>query len=229
MKTTYLLFLTMVWAVLPPGQIEAVPELVVSRLKSLEFPGPLPWGEGVPRSRCTSSGGGRVRGHWGPASQPTSSESSANPASGHPGDPDALHRDAAPADDGRHQAGGKASDERRNYGRASNPNHPSGSANLIKANRPKQLPNGRQRSLSGNALHRPGPDKSGGAAKGGLIPNETVHSALPVRTSSVVRPTPLSLNDVHHRSPNPAVVGGSSNLRSSNAGAINGTRMNRKP
>jgi hypothetical protein len=101
--------------------------------------------------------------------------------------------------------------------------------NLIKANRPKQLPNGRQRSLSGNALHQPGSDKSGGAARGGLIPNETVHSALPVRTSSIVRPTALSLNNVRHRGPNAAVVGGSPNSHSRSAAEINGTRMNRKP
>jgi hypothetical protein len=34
---------------------------------------------------------------------------------------------------------------------------------------------------------------------------------------------------VRHRNPNPAVVGASPNSRSSNTGAINGTRMNRKP
>ena len=78
-------------------------------------------------------------------------------------------------------------------------------------------------------LHQPGSVKPTGAAKGGLIPNETVNNALPVRMSSVVRPTVPSLNNVRHRSPNPAVVGGSPNLHSSNTGAINGTRMNRKP
>jgi hypothetical protein len=93
----------------------------------------------------------------------------------------------------------------------------------------KELPNSRQRSLPGNVLHQASSNKSGGAAKGGLTPNETVHNALPVRTSSVVRPATPSLNNVRHRGPNPAVVGGSPNLHSSNAGAINGTRMNRKP
>ena len=78
-------------------------------------------------------------------------------------------------------------------------------------------------------LHQPGSDKSGGAAKGGLIQNETVHNALPVRPSSVVRPTAPSLNNVRHRGPNPAVIGGSANSDRRNTGAINGTRMNRKP
>jgi hypothetical protein len=93
--------------------------------------------------------------------------------------------------------------------------------------RPKQLPNSRHRSMPGNALHQPGSNKSGGAAVGGLIPHETVNNALPVRTPSVVRPTVPALNNVRHRSPNPAVVGGSAPSHSSNTGAINGTRMNR--
>jgi hypothetical protein len=52
---------------------------------------------------------------------------------------------------------------------------------------------------------------------------------LAARTPSVVRPTVPSFNNVRHRSPNPAVVGGSPSSHSSNSGAINGTRMNRKP
>jgi hypothetical protein len=78
-------------------------------------------------------------------------------------------------------------------------------------------------------LHQPGSNKSGGAAKAGLIRNETVNMALPVRTPSVVRPTVRSFNNVRHRGPNPAVVAGSVNSDSRNTGAINGTRMNRKP
>ena len=98
-----------------------------------------------------------------------------------------------------------------------------------KVNRPKQLPNSRQRSMPANALHQPGSDKFGGAAKGGLIPNETINNAWVVRTPSVIRSTAPSFNNMRHRSPNPAVVGASPNSHSSNTGAINGTRMNRKP
>ena len=104
-----------------------------------------------------------------------------------------------------------------------------------KANRPKQLPNSRRRSIPGNAmnLHQPGSDKSGAAAKGGLIQNETANNALPVRPPSAVRPRQRvspSLNNVRHRGPNPAVIGGSAgNSNSRNTGAINGTRMHRKP
>ena len=123
----------------------------------------------------------------------------------------------------------KASHEQRDHGRASDMNHPPSRTSLTKANRPQQLPNSRQRSRPGNALHQPGPDKSAGAAKGGLIRNEAVNIALAVRTPSVVRPTVPALNNVRHRSPNPAVVAGSVNSDSRNTGAINGTRMNRRP
>jgi hypothetical protein len=93
----------------------------------------------------------------------------------------------------------------------------------------KPLPNSRQRSISGNALRQPSLNKSGGAATGGLIPNQTVRNALPVRISSVVRPTVPTFNNVRHRSPNPAVLGGSPNFHRSNTGTINGARINRRP
>jgi hypothetical protein len=78
-------------------------------------------------------------------------------------------------------------------------------------------------------LHHPGSDKFGRAAKGGLIQNETVNKALAVRTPSVVRPTVPSFNNVRHRGPNPAVIGGSTNSNRRNNGTINGTHMNRRP
>ena len=108
-------------------------------------------------------------------------------------------------------------------------NHPPRRASLTKVNRPKQLPRSRQRYLPGNALHQPASNKPGGAAKGGLIPNETVNNALAARTPSAVRPAVPWLNNVRHRSANPAVVVGSPGSHGSNTGAINGTRMNRKP
>jgi len=152
--------------------------------------------------------------------------SSANPASGHPGD---TERTASPRD-GRYQTRREASDEQRNRGPASGPNHSLSRANLTKVSRPKPLPNRGQHSLPGNAMnfHRPSLGKPSGAATGGLIPNGTLSKASPVRMSSVVRTTVPSFNNVRHRGPNPAVVAGSVNANTRNAGAINGTRMNRK-
>ena len=134
---------------------------------------------------------------------------------------------------------GNPSKEQRYPRHASDKNHPRNRASLTVANHPMQLPNGRTRSIPGNAasLHQPGSGKSGAAAKAGLIHNVTASNAMPVRPPGTVRPTAttlnpslnLSPNNVRHRGPNPAVVGGSANLTSSNTGAINGTRMHRKP
>jgi hypothetical protein len=159
------------------------------------------------------------------ASKPTSSARAANTntTSGHPGDAE----NAASPRDGRHPPDGKT--EERDHGRASGTNHPPRWASLTKANRPQQLPNRRQRPIPGDALHQPGEDQAAGAAKGGLIPNQTVNSASPVRTSSVVRPTGPVLDNLRHRTPNPAVVGASPNSHSGHTGEISGTRMNRKP
>jgi hypothetical protein len=77
-------------------------------------------------------------------------------------------------------------------------------------------------------VYRPGSDKSGGAAKSGFIRKETVNNALAVRAPNVVRPTGPLLDNVRHRGPNPAVVGGSLNSHGTNTGTINGTRMNHR-
>jgi hypothetical protein len=162
-----------------------------------------------------------------PASQQTSPQSAAKTVSDDPRDGE----HAAPADDGKHQKDGKPSDEQRGHRHASDKNHPRSRASLTKANRPKQVPNNRERSTSGNAmnLHQPGSAKSGGAAKDGLMQNETLNNALPVRPPTVVRPTVPLRTNVRHRSANPAVIGGSATSDRRNTVAINGTHMNRRP
>jgi hypothetical protein len=121
---------------------------------------------------------------------------------------------------------------------ASDKNHPHSRAGLIAANRSKQLPTSRKRPLTPNAasLRQPALARSGGAAKGGSIQNQTTNRALPIRPTSV-RPSAASLNpslnplpnNVCHRGPNAPVVGGSANSGNSNTGAINGTGMHRRP
>ena len=162
-----------------------------------------------------------------PVSQQASPESAATTESHHPGD--TLH--GSPPASAKDQKDGKPSDEEGHAHHISEKNLGRSRASFTKANRSTQFPNNRERSPSGNAMNfrQQAFAKSGGAAKGGLIQNETVNNALPVRTSRVVRPTVPSLNNVRHRGPNPALVGGSANLHSRNTGAINGTGMNRKP
>ena len=134
---------------------------------------------------------------------------------------------------------GNPSKEQRSPRHASDKNLPRSRASLTPANNPEQLPKGRKRSIPGKAanLHQPGSGKSGAATKGGLIQNGTASNAMSVRPPGTVRPTTATLNpsfnNVRHRGPNSGVVGGSAggsaNLNSSNTGAINGTRMHRKP
>jgi hypothetical protein len=174
-------------------------------------------------------------------SQQTSAESSAHeksakPASARPHD-EVSHDPGrvAAVQSGKPQNGGISADKPPDHRQASSRNHPRSHAGLTTANRPKQLPISRKGSLPGNAmnLHPPGSDKSGGAAKGGFIQNEKVNRALTARPTGVARSTVASLNplsnNVRHRGPDPAVVGGSANSASSNTGGLNGTRMNRRP
>ncbi len=162
-----------------------------------------------------------------PALQQTSPESAANTAIDHP----RAAGHAAPADDGNRQKTAKPSDERQDGSHGSENNQVRSPADLTSTNRPKRIPNSREDSTSGNAmkLRRPRAINNGGLAKGGLIKNEKVSDARPVQTLSVARSAAPSLNNVRHRGANPAVIGGSTISDSRNAGAINGTRMNRRP
>jgi len=100
-----------------------------------------------------------------------------------------------------------------------------------KVNRPKPLPNRRQASPAGNSMNlgQPGSIGSAAVAKSGFVRGETVNNTLAARAPSTVRPTAPSFTNVRHRSPNAAIVAGAPNSRSSNAAALNGTRMNRRP
>jgi hypothetical protein len=162
-----------------------------------------------------------------PASQQSSAPSSATIASGHPSDPGRL--DAS--NDGKHLTVGSTSRLHQGQHRAPTTNHPTSRAGLTSANRSKQLLNSQQRSLDGKVmnLQGPGSGKPTGAVKGELIPGETVHDASASRTSSDVWTRGPSLNVVHHRGTSPGVLSGSVNADRRNNGAINGTRMNRKP
>jgi hypothetical protein len=59
--------------------------------------------------------------------------------------------------------------------------------------------------------------------------SQVAGKVLPVRPRTAARSnSPWLLNNVRHRSPNPAIVDGLANSNSKNTGAINGTRMHRK-
>ena len=135
--------------------------------------------------------------------------------------------------------------EQRSPHQASDRNHLRSRASLAmkQANRPKQLPDTWKRSIARNTanLHQPDSGKSGAAAKEGLVQKETASNIMPARPPGTVRPSAATLNsslnplpgNVRHRGPNSAVVGiadgGSPNLKSGSTGAIDGTRMHRRP
>jgi hypothetical protein len=162
-----------------------------------------------------------------PGFQQASSESGAATESHHPGD--TSH--GSPPTSAKDQKNGKPSNEERHAHHISKKNLAPSHASFTKANRSTQFPNNRERSASANAVNsrQQAFAKSGGAAKGGFIQSEKVKSNVAVRPPSVVRPAVATLSHARHRGPNPAVVGGSANSDRTNTGAINGTRMNRKP
>jgi hypothetical protein len=162
-----------------------------------------------------------------PASQQTSPESAAKTVSDD--SRDAAHD--APANGGIHQKNGKPSDEQRERRNVSDAKIARSRVGLAQANRPNPLPNAQERFTPGNAmkLHQPVLYKSVGAARGELIQQGTVNTALRVRPTNVLRPTVPLANNIRHHGANPAVVGGSVNSNSRNTAAINGTRMIRRP
>ena len=107
-------------------------------------------------------------------------------------------------------------------GRVRGPSRPTAG----KVSRPKHSPTSQRRPAVGNAtnFHQRGSDKSVGAVKGGFIGTATVSGG---RTLSVTRPAAPSFNNLHHCTPNPAVVSGSAISHSSNTAAINGTGISR--
>jgi hypothetical protein len=163
---------------------------------------------------------------YGSSSQQTAPAGAATKVSDHP--QDAAHASVAGA--GKRQKNEMPSVGPRGHSRLSGMNHPRSSATITK-DRPKQFPNNRERSPSGNAMnfYPPGSDKRIAAAKSGLIQRQTSKSAQPVRPVSVIRPTVPLRNNVRHRGANPAVIGGLANSAGRNTAAINGTHVYRRP
>jgi hypothetical protein len=159
----------------------------------------------------------------GPTSQQTSPES----LSDHSQDGELAPQTHAQ----NHQNERNLAREPGDHGHGSAGNHPRSGAGLPRANRPTQFPNRRERFPSGIAmnLRNSGSNKSGGAAKGGLIRQGQANGTQSLRTPDVVRPRAPSLNNVRHRGANPAVIGGAANSDARDSGAINGTRVHRKP
>jgi len=107
------------------------------------------------------------------------------------------------------------------------PSHPS----PTEATRPKHPSRSGEHSKSRNAiaLHQPGPNRPGPVTRNGLIHNQTGNHTLPVRSPGVVGSSELTSNNVRHRGPNPAVIGGPASSIARNTAALNGTHMGHRP
>jgi hypothetical protein len=152
-----------------------------------------------------------------------SSEGSSNSAASNPGDP-------AQAGQGEKQTSAGPSGGRQESRSVPVKTWPRSHASSTTSNRPKRVPNNRDHSSRSEMnFSQSRSTKFGGARTDGVVESESAHGALAVRAATVSRGTGPSLNTVRHRSPNPPIVGGSGNTNAKNAGALSGTRMNRKP
>jgi hypothetical protein len=130
----------------------------------------------------------------------------------------------APTDDGNHDESRKSAGEPGRQHHPADKSHEHLRPSSTTANRPNRLPPNSQHSTSSGAVNfgQLGPGRSGS------IQNEK-KNGLRVVPPTGVRLFASSINNVHHRGPNPAAIKGSMNLVRRNAAAISGTRMNRKP
>lgn len=153
-----------------------------------------------------------------PASQEQSTDSSTKQLSGdHP-------TSAASPHDGERQKDGATADQQRTRRRTPKKNFSHTHANPIKANRPKQVRNGRERSTSENvkSVAQPSPSKPAvGTAKIASIHN------LPVRGAGLNALNGQQFKNPRKRPAAPATVGGPASP-TKRTEAISGTGMNRK-
>jgi hypothetical protein len=120
--------------------------------------------------------------------------------------------------------------KRRVQHRAAKANQVPKPPHVAKTNRLKRPPNAQARSMTATprSLPRAG-RRSALVAKKGPIQNKSVTSVSAVQGQSMFPSSSPSLDNLRHRGPNPAVLGGLGTSKPGGTGAINGSRMSRKP
>lgn len=135
---------------------------------------------------------------------------------------------AAQTDEANHQQNTKTSDQQVGHRHASakNPRHQAATAN-----RPEQRNKNRELDTTGNSVgvRQQSLNKSNGAANAALSGAAAVSMTRAGRHATVPQRSVAGPSMAPHRGPNPATVGGAASPSSKNAGAINGTYVNRKP
>jgi hypothetical protein len=124
----------------------------------------------------------------------------------------------------------KTVEQQTAQGQQSAMNQPHGRSMLPKASHPLPLPK--------NEIHRATPNttqarsagvtKSANIASEGLSKMQATSNLRSVQLHAAPR-SPQSPSNMHHRSPNPAILSGSTSPSAANTGALNGTHMTRRP
>ncbi len=107
---------------------------------------------------------------------------------------------------------------------------PSTKAVANNSTRPGQVAGRQTLAAAGNpANFRPSSATQPGTTQGrGSAQNEAIYRALPVRPGGAIPPASPLADNVRHRDPNAAVIGGAANSNVRSTAAIDGTRMNLK-
>ena len=151
-----------------------------------------------------------------PAPQTQSSASSTKlPGSEHP-------TNAASAENGNRQKIGTHSDGQRTRRHMSDANHSRNRVSLSKANRPRQLRNGRVRSTPENPINvrQPSTSRPSGVAR------IADHRTPPARIPGITALSGQQFRNAHSRASSMATIGGPVSP-ARNTAAINGTSINR--
>jgi hypothetical protein len=100
-----------------------------------------------------------------------------------------------------------------------------------KKNRFTRLPNGQPRSMDATPRtpYQSGLSRSAVVAKKGSIRDKSMTGIAAVRRPNLFPSSSASLDNLRHRGPNPAVIGGLPTSKTNERGAINGSRISRGP
>ena len=136
----------------------------------------------------------------------------------------------ATADEAKPQEHARPADQQRGNRRPPRKKLQHGAVAPAKANNPRPS-NDRAAFMAGRITDAPPSDsiRPAAVASGAQAKNQAVAAGRPVQLQAVSRPSATLLSEARHRSPNPATVGGPKSVTAASSGAINGSRVARKP
>lgn len=133
---------------------------------------------------------------------------------------------AATGTDATAQQKGRTSSHSADHGRPTKKNKPHGPVIAPKPNHSQSLPKSQKRSTTQKFT---GTQPATLRASGTPTPNKTANNVRSAHPPTTSRASIQTSNNVRHRGPNPATLGGSTSLRAANAGSLNGAHIARKP